>query len=195
MHRVVKLVRTRLAIQQARNARLVDELGGLRGTRTVKDGEQRWAADYDSGAVDLIGTALRNKARARGGERYPMSEVWAMFGVLLRSQGGFEEMRRVLSLGPQGVVMMSQRTVERRTREEREATASRLLHVEQMAELVRAMREQYELGTDEDLWCNLMVDATATTPDGMAVAGKPNHGFIVVMLCFHIPKKHRSRSM
>jgi hypothetical protein len=149
-------------------------------------GQQRWDADYDPGAVDLIGTALRNKTWARGGERYPISEVWARLDVLLRSPRDFEEMRRVLSLGPQAVVLKSRRTIERRTREDRGEKAYGLLPVEQMAGLVRAMRELYELSADQDLWYNLMVDATAITPDGMAVAGKQNHGFIVVNLCFHV---------
>jgi hypothetical protein len=149
-----------------------------------RDFETRWTADYDPEVVDILGTALRNKGRQRGGERYPMSDVWAMFGVLLRSPQGFEEMRRVLSLGPHGLTLMSRRTAERRTRELRAAYAGLLLYPEQIPELVRGMREHYGLDLDVDLDCNLIVDATSTTPDGMAVAGKPNPGFIVVLLGF-----------
>jgi hypothetical protein len=34
------------------------------------------------------------------------------------------------------------------------------------------------------LVCNVVVDVTATSPDGMAVAEKRYHGFIVVIMCF-----------
>jgi hypothetical protein len=183
--KLVKHERTRRICEQARNARLDRELMELRAEVARKDWASRWAADYDPAVVDIIGTAFRNKDHETGGERYPISEVWALFGVLLRSPQGFEAMRKVLSLGPHGVRLMSRRTIDRRTRVLREEYAGRLLFVDQIPELIRAVREQYGVAADVDMDCNLLIDITSTAPDGMAVAGKPNHGFIVVLLCFH----------
>jgi hypothetical protein len=81
-------LRTRKRARTAKFTPKVEQLGEM---VTQKDGESRWVADDDPALLGVIGKALRNTCRRKGGTRYSISEVGALFGVVSR---GPEDSRR-----------------------------------------------------------------------------------------------------
>jgi hypothetical protein len=146
------------------------------------------AATTGTSGPNVIGTLAQNRSRENHGQRYPDRDVWGAHHMHYPSPAAYRNTQDVLRKGEDGGPIMSERTMYRRTKAERDFYGAHIADVRGIPAIVAALMRRHGLKPGGLHKCNLMVDVTSTTPDGSPLAGRKNHGVVVVMLAPRAPR-------